>query len=254
MTTRTVYDDKFFDYINVGARRSAAIVVPFVLRHFPAKSVCDIGCGQGAWLQAWLRCGVSDVAGVDGGYVNQDRLLFQKELFVQRDLGQAFDLGRLFDLVVSLEVGEHISPQSTETFIDNICRHGDAVLFSAAPEGQGGTQHINERSYDFWRDAFCARGYRSFDFVRGELHGTAEIEPWYRYNTLFFAKPHVVAKLSEHALSREIALETPVPDWSPISWRARKAIVRTLPAFVVDRMVEAKHRYTLWNFRRATTP
>jgi hypothetical protein len=33
------------------------------------------------------------------------------------------------------------------------------VLFSAAPPGQGGEHHVNERTYEFWRGLFARHGY-----------------------------------------------------------------------------------------------
>ena len=44
------YDDAFFDYISLGSRRSAAVVAPLILEAYPARSLCDIGSGRGAWL------------------------------------------------------------------------------------------------------------------------------------------------------------------------------------------------------------
>lgn len=43
-----VYDDKFFQYIDVGATKSAQVVVPKLRQFTGAASVLDVGCGQGA--------------------------------------------------------------------------------------------------------------------------------------------------------------------------------------------------------------
>jgi SAM-dependent methyltransferase len=241
----TTYDDNFFDYISLGSRRSAAIVAPLILKMFPAQSVCDIGSGRGAWLVEWQRAGVRDYLGVDGDYVDVGKLMVPAERFVTKDLTKAFDLGRTFDLVTSLEVGEHIVPEATDVFVDNLSRHSDAILFSAATPGQGGTFHVNEQTYDFWRKRFSARGYRTFDLVRPNVSLRQEIEPWYRYNTLFFARGAALTRLASEALAAEIAAGDPVPDWSPLSWRARKAIIRRLPVSWTDRLVEIKHRYVM---------
>jgi hypothetical protein len=247
LTTPSIsYDDDFFEYISIGSRRSAAVVAPLVLKHYQAKSLADIGCGRGAWLPEWQRAGVSDYIGIDGDYIDRDGLLFPPGRFATQDLTKRFDIGRRFDLVVSLEVGEHINPRDTETFVDNLCRHTDAILFSAAVPGQGGVFHVNEQDYAFWRQRFSARGYRLFDFVRPNLTSHRQVEPWYRYNSLFFARAGAVERLSDEARSAEIKLDQPVPDYSPMSWRLRNVIIRRLPPRIYQGLVEAKHQFVRW--------
>lgn len=239
----SVYDNSFFDYISIGSTRSATAVIPHLLEHFPARSLADIGCGRGAWLAEWESAGVLDCVGVDGDYVDRNTLLMSAERFIKQDLTVRFDLGRKFDLVTSLEVGEHIPREATDTFVDNLCAHSDAILFSAATPGQGGTFHVNEQNYDFWRKHFAARGYRLFDFVRPRIALLSQVEPWYRYNTLFFARGAALDQLSTEALAKEVKPNEPVPDWSPLTWRIRKAVVGKLPGSWIDSLVEIKHRY-----------
>ncbi|MDP6884692.1 MAG: hypothetical protein QF830_11185, partial [Rhodospirillales bacterium] len=43
----------------------------------------------------------------------------------------------------SLEVAEHLPPDAAETFVATLVAHGRLVLFSAAPPGQGGLNHVN---------------------------------------------------------------------------------------------------------------
>ncbi len=239
------YDDAFFDYISLGSQRSAAVVAPLLLKLYPAQSLCDIGSGRGAWLVEWERSGLANYLGVDGDYVSLERLMIPRDHFVTRDLTKPFDLGRSFDLVTSLEVGEHIAPEAAETYVDNLCRHSDAILFSAATPGQGSTSHVNEQRPDFWRRRFCARGYRAFDMIRPKLRGQKQVEPWYRYNTLFYARGKAIERLAKDVFASEIRSEDPVPDWSPLTWRARNAVIRRLPASTIDLLIEIKHRYVV---------
>lgn len=242
-STVSVYDSSFFDYISIGSRRSAVAVIPRVLEHYSVGSLADIGCGRGAWLAEWENAGILDYTGVDGDYVDVNTLLVKKEHFTKQDLTVRFNIGRKFDLVTSLEVGEHIPPEATDTFVDNLCSHSDAVLFSAATPGQGGTFHVNEQGYDFWRKHFASRGYRLFDFLRPSITSLSQVEPWYRYNTLFFARGAALERLSNKALAMEVKPSEPVPDWSPLTWRVRKAVVGKLPGSWIDSLVEIKHRY-----------
>lgn len=243
------YSDRFFDYISAGSTRSAAVVVPLVLKHFPVTSLADIGCGRGAWLAQWGRSGVSDYAGIDGDYIERATLLIPSDRFIERDLSKPFDLGRRFDMIVSLEVAEHIRPEATEVFVDNLCRHADAILFSAATPGQGGLHHVNERDYGFWRDRFAAQGYRLFDFVRPAIVGMTEVEPWYRYNSLFFARGDAVARLSDTAAGTEIGTNESVPNRAPLNWRLRNALLDKMPASWVQGLVGLKHWYATMRSR-----
>src|SRR5690349_8413899 len=114
------YDDRFFDYIGTGARRSAQHIIPFLRGHLRVASVVDIGCGRGVWVEEWRRSGVEDALGVDGDYVSADSLVIPKECFAACDLSEPIRLGRRFDLVQSLEVAEHIPVSKAEVFIDNL--------------------------------------------------------------------------------------------------------------------------------------
>ena len=245
-TPSTRYDGGFFDYITIGSRRSAAIVAPLVLKHYQAKSLADIGCGRGAWLPEWQRAGVADYIGIDGEYIDRDEVLISPVRFATYDLTKRFDIGRRIRSRCSLEVGEHINPQDTDTFVDNLCRHADAILFSAAVPGQGGVLHVNEQDYAFWRQRFSARGYRLFDFVRPNLRSHRQVEPWYRYNSLFFARADAIERLSDEARSAEIKPDQTIPDYSPILWRLRNVIIRRLPPPIYQRLVEAKHQFVRW--------
>ena len=235
------YRPEFFDYIETGSVRSAEIVVPAVRSLLAVGSVLDVGCGRGAWLSEWRRHGVADIAGVDGVYVASERLLIPTDRFMARDLARPIDLGRRFDLVQSLEVAEHLAESAADVFVDNLVRHGSVILFSAAVPGQGGEHHVNERPYGYWRDKFLARGYALFDAVRPLLAGDRRVEPWYRYNLLLFASRSAVERLAATAQARRLGDDEDVPDVSPVAYRARKLVLRALPASCVSRLAMTKH-------------
>ena len=153
------YDEQFYRYISENAARSARGLLPVLLEVLPLEieSVLDVGCGAGAWLQVWKTLGAR-VLGLDGDYVQPGQLLVEAGEFQAQDLSRDFDLGRRFTLAQSLEVAEHLPEASAAGFVASLCRHADLVLFSAAPPGQGGENHINERPYAYWRDLFQAQG------------------------------------------------------------------------------------------------
>ena len=239
---RYEYRALFFDYMEQGARRSARAVIPHVRRALGCMSVLDVGCGPAAWLAEYQRAGVDDVIGVDGDYVDRDRLLVPRDRFRALDVSQPFDLGRRFELVQSLEVAEHLSPQSSGTFVGNLVAHGDRILFSAAVPGQGGENHTNEQTLEFWRGLFAQHGFVPFDFIRPLVAGSGEVEPWYAYNTLLYVHQASIDGLSDEIRHARVQDRDRIPAVAPVAYRIRCALLKPLPVWAVSRLAVLKHR------------
>jgi SAM-dependent methyltransferase len=239
------YGTDFFAYQQIGSMASARAVAPFVLRHLRPRSVLDVGCGAGAWVAAYRQAGASTVMGVDGDYVRRDQLLFDPARFRAFDVAKPFSLGQHFDLAQCLEVAEHLDPAGSETLVDNLVAHAPIVVFSAAPPGQGGENHVNERPYEYWRDLFDSRGYSLFDFLRPRFHRSNRVEHWYRYNMLVFVRHDAIANLSPSVASTRVDPHLPVPDHAPMRWRVRRAVLSRLPVPAVTWMASVKHAMVL---------
>jgi hypothetical protein len=242
MTPATYAYDSAFMAVTAQSRRSAERIVTLLRRELPILSVADFGCALGTWLAVWRRAGAADIVGVDGGYVDRKRLAIPAECFREHDLAQPIDLGRRFDLVESMEVAEHLPEEAARGFVETLTRHGDLVLFSAAPPGQGGEHHVNEQPYAYWRALFAERGYVLLDWVRPRLASLDEVQYWYRYNLFLFATPARLASLPEKFRRAALPAGAPVPDVSPASFRLRKQLLRRLPAPMQDRLSRALSR------------
>ncbi len=235
------YDDAFFDYVNIGAIRSARHFLPVVLNALSPRTVLDVGCGRGAWLSVWQELGVQTVRGIDGNYVDRSKLLCPADSFLAHDLTKPFDLGQRFDFVQSLEVAEHLPESSARTFVASLIRHGDRVLFSAATKGQGGDDHINEQGYEYWRDIFAEHGFVPVDFIRPIIKHNTDIEPWYRYNPILYVSRDQLDKLPSGV--REFLInEDRIADVSPLSYRIRKLIIECLPVSVMTKLAKIKEK------------
>jgi SAM-dependent methyltransferase len=181
---------------------STAAVVPFVSGIFPLRSVVDVGCGTGVWLNAFLKHGAERVAGIDGDYIDRNRLEIDAANFIPRDLNEpvgGIGLGR-FDLAMSLEVGEHLLPHRADSLVDDLCALSDFVMYGAAIPGQSGEYHVNERWQSFWVAKFRARGYDAYDVLRSEIWSTPAVPFWYKQNILLYVKRGSVAH--EHFRAR----------------------------------------------------
>lgn len=188
------YNGEFFERLRERATLSAEVIVPLVLELVPARSVVDIGCGEGAWLMAFRRSGVEDVLGIDGDYVDEARLLIPRTCFRAADLSRPFTVGRTFDLAVSLEVAEHLPPESAPAFVEGLARLAPVILFSAAIPRQGGIHHVNEQWPEYWAALFESQNFVPIDAIRKRVWGNERIDWWYAQNTLIFAERDFVGR------------------------------------------------------------
>ena len=185
------YSSDYYDELREGSRRSAAVVVPLVLQAINSKPrrVVDVGCGEGWWGEEFALAGAERVVGIEG------------EMSVRAphvecnvaDLGTArFGSFGRFDLAVSLEVAEHLPPESAEHFVANLCALAPVALFSAAIPGQGGLGHVNERWPSYWAELFGQYRRRVTGWLRWSVWEDERVEPWYRQNLLLAFDPDAI--------------------------------------------------------------
>jgi Methyltransferase domain len=246
-----LYDDTFFDWVDMTARRSAEAVVPLLRAVVSTASVVDVGCGRGTWLSVWSAAGVTDVLGLDGAYVDQTRLAILPDSFQTADLTTAWSVARRFDLAQSLEVAEHLPAAAGPTFVEHLCGLADVVVFSAAQPGQGGENHINERPVSYWADLFRSHGYVAFDCIRPAMRTNDAIAPWYRYNTVVYANAVGQTRLSAAARAAEVTDHTTLNDAGDLTWRLRAMVLRPLPVTVVTALSRLRYSIVSGAARRA---
>jgi len=183
----TPYSADFYEVLRTGCRRSAAAVVPILLQLVRARSVVDVGCGDGTWLSVLAEHGIIDTVGIDGDYVGHRLLRIPEDQFTALDLSSPFELTRRFDLALSLEVAEHLPPQAAAGFVHSLTKLAPLVLFSAAIPFQEGTRHLNEQWPDYWAKLFKQHDYLPIDCIRNKVWENNEVDWWYAQNTLLFA-------------------------------------------------------------------
>jgi hypothetical protein len=139
------------------------------------------------WASNLLKRGVTDVLGIDGDYVNRDRLRIPLDCFQACDLDKPLAIERRFDLAICLEVAEHLPATRAEGFVEDLVKLAPVVLFSAAIPGQGGVNHINEQYLSYWANLFVLKDYVLLDIIRPVIWNEERCGLWYRQNAVLFA-------------------------------------------------------------------
>jgi SAM-dependent methyltransferase len=223
---------------------SARRILPPLVALFGARSMLEVGCGNGHWTQAGIDAGIAEYTVVDGPWNNREHLLVDRAHFVEARLEVPLALGRRFDLAVCLEVAEHVEAGSAGILVQSLCDAADVVVFGAAIPLQGGFGHINEQWPSYWRAKFEALGYRPHDLVRPRHWDDAAIHYWYRQNMFVYVRETNTAAsriAAEAAPQASLALFDAVhPDkfMEIASYRsiALKRLVKALPAWVKTRL------------------
>lgn len=180
------YRKAFYESLESPALESAREVVPFLIQLFKPASVVDVGCGTGEWLSVFRELGVEEILGID--FHTGDLLKIPQSSFQQRNLAEPFTLPTAFDLAVSLEVGEHLPPESAEAFIGSITKLAPVVLFSGAIPSQGGTGHVNERWPEYWAAHFEKFDFVPVDCIRPRFWDDEKVACYYAQNTILYVR------------------------------------------------------------------
>ena len=202
-----IYNEKFYNEQSLGSLESAKKIVPILKKLFSPNSVVDLGCGIGTWLSVFSEQGVNDIYGIDGPYIDNNKLLIPRNCFLATNLNESLVTKRTFDLAISLEVAEHIPASSSDIFIDTLTLLSNVVVFSAAIPLQGGENHINEQWPDYWTEKFIKRGFVPVDFLRLNLWKDSNVEFWYKQNIILYLHTDIAYNFM---LPREIINKMPL--------------------------------------------
>ena len=152
------YNKAFYESRDANTRYSAQAIAAVVLDLVKIRSVIDVGCGVGTWLDVFKSLGVNDIWGVEGEWLDKKHLVIPENSFSYWDLREPLDIRRTFDLAMSLEVAEHLPAEYAEAFVDSLVGLAPVIVFAAAIPGQGGAGHFNERSNSYVISEFAKRG------------------------------------------------------------------------------------------------
>lgn len=167
-----IYDEHFYRKCIEIEDPTSGYIVDILVRYFEPHSVIDIGCGPGIYLKEFETKGI-DVVGFEGSKKAITMSLLNKGLIKYHDLRRPLKLYKEYDLCICFEVAEHIEKKYSNILVRTLAQLSNIVIFTAAPPGQGGRDHINEQSEQFWAKLFRENGFvldnRLREKIRSEM-------------------------------------------------------------------------------------
>ena len=174
-----------FDAIAHEEKPWADRLAQYIKQELKPKSVLDIGCGPGIYVDSLRDQGVK-AKGID----IDDRVHGKKYLKYQ----SLFDITtERAEVVICMEVAEHIASEKEDLVVEKIVSTvGSTLIWTAAAIGQGGIGHINCKDKQDWADKITAAGLvRNYEKEASLIHyATQGIHMgWFRNNLLYFERP-----------------------------------------------------------------
>jgi SAM-dependent methyltransferase len=188
-----IYDSAYFARdVEATAALSAQAMAESIWADLHPLTVVDVGCGTGALLAALQSRGCAGV----GLEYSEAALAYcrERKLDVRK-----FDLeretladDRTFDVAISMEVAEHLPENRADRYIALLTRLARVIVFTAAPPGQGGRDHVNEQPASYWIAKFGAAGFTVDDRLSSKWRESwaqgGVVAAWYHRNLMVFRR------------------------------------------------------------------
>jgi hypothetical protein len=145
------------------------------------------------WQAIFRDHGAEEILGIDGEYVNQQRLEIAPHEFLVCDLCRPAAVERRFDLAVSLEVAEHLPEESADAFVAFLTTLAPVSSFPRPSLVRVGRTTSMKQWPEYRAARFEERRYRMFDYIRNRIWDSPDVEWWYAQNILLFSRAHIPA-------------------------------------------------------------
>ena len=145
----TLYNKEYFSKFMAG-ERNYQLMATWLNENVSFETVINFGCGNGMLIEQLFSLN-KKVLGIDiAKAANELASESIKNFILCEDITTSLYKGK-FDLVISLETAEHMPPDCSEQFVENLVNHAmGTICFSAVSPGQGGEGQINEQTSEFW--------------------------------------------------------------------------------------------------------
>jgi hypothetical protein len=96
-----------------------------------------------------------------------------------------------------MEVAEHLPEAVADRYVELLTSLSPLVVFTAAPPGQGGSDHVNEQPPSYWILKFQQRDFGHDDGLtrrwRESWEASGVVESWYHQNLMIFRSAAAIA-------------------------------------------------------------
>ena len=196
----TIYGKSFYEDGGFSrTEHSANVISIWIKSKLDPNSVLDLGSGAGYYLRAFAKQGI-EVLGLEAspaGVASSGSNI----LALSYDLRRPVHLSKRFDVVMCVEVAEHIPKRSSAVLVESICANCNRfVVFTAAPPGTPGADHINCQPEEFWLALFRTRGFLLRTELTADLRRTAntgDTAEWWKAWSLCFQRADTFDARSE---------------------------------------------------------
>lgn len=129
---------------------------------FRPASVVEFGCGTGYTLHALAehgtRCTGLDFSAVSRAFVEEINPDLAPHIH-RRNFDEERFAGPEHELAISIEVLEHLKPETAPLIVGDICRAAPLALVTACPPVGRNALHLNEQPFPFWVNLFEQEGH-----------------------------------------------------------------------------------------------
>ena len=129
-------------------------------KEWKVYSAIDFGCASGFYLLGMFNNGAA-IRGYEYAFENSKHLVPDEiKSFIHYGNAQEDLVDDVWELAMSIEVAEHILPEKSDIFVNNLTESSHKyIIFSAAGPGDKGTGHINCRPFEEWVEMFDKNGF-----------------------------------------------------------------------------------------------
>ena len=162
-----------------------------ILEMFNPKSVIDFGCGTGDILAPFEKKGIT-VLGMDGSKTNMKYSKIKRSNFILFDLRKKYESKRKCDLCLCLEAAEHIGENYSDRLVETLTQSSPTVIFTAAPPGQEGRDHVNLKPCAWWIEKFQKYNFKYdgkiTDSLKKKMENISDVQRYYIDNLMVFKR------------------------------------------------------------------
>lgn len=172
-----IYSEKYYSKRKNDPYRAESNHIAGVLKErFEPESVIDFGCGIATYLEPFYNDN-KQVYGIEGNEKAIRNAVIPNNKLEHFDLRNAYEIDEKYGLALSIEVAEHIPEKFSDNFVKSICSSSkETIIMTAAPPGQGGTHHVNEKPREYWIEKFEKEGFTYKKDLVEELREEIDVE------------------------------------------------------------------------------